>query len=206
MMRQSSRIPTFQLWTDHLLAWLDRRREDMIEGITALGALKIRDDPEAMFQEGWLLCDVGEYELGLGYLQRAVAKGYFPTATLTRSPQFDALRGSPAFDALLAESEVWPPPRARRVPRRRRRTAARRMKTLARQRDRDEILSRLARIHPGSTRRWGTMSAHEMVCHLSDAFRMATGAKLVSPAGGRIQRTITKWVALTRRYRGRPGS
>ncbi len=70
------------------------------------------------------------------------------------------------------------------------------MKTLARQRDRDEILSRLARIHPGSTRRWGTMSAHEMVCHLSDAFRMATGAKLVSPAGGRIQRTFTKWVAL----------
>ncbi len=105
VMRQSSRIPTFQLWTDHLLAWLDRRREDMIVGISALGALKIRDDPEAIFQEGWLLCDVGEYELGLGYLQRAVAKGYFPTATLTRSPQFDALRGSPAFDTLLAESE-----------------------------------------------------------------------------------------------------
>jgi eukaryotic-like serine/threonine-protein kinase len=106
VMRQSSRIPTFQLWTDHLLAWLDRRREDMIVGITALGALKIRDDPEAMFQEGWLLCDVGEYELGLSYLQRAVARGYFPTATLTRSPQFDALRGTPAFDTLLAESEA----------------------------------------------------------------------------------------------------
>ncbi len=105
VMRQSSRIPTFQLWTNHLLAWLDRRREDMIEGISTLGALKIRDDPEAIFQEGWLLCDVGEHELGLGYLQRAVAKGYFPTATLTRSPQFDALRGSPAFDTLLAESE-----------------------------------------------------------------------------------------------------
>jgi hypothetical protein len=39
------------------------------------------------------------------------------------------------------------------------------MKTLARQRDRGEILARLARIDPGSTRRWGTMSAHEMVCH-----------------------------------------
>jgi serine/threonine protein kinase/tetratricopeptide (TPR) repeat protein len=105
VMRQSSHIPTFQLWTNHLLAWLDRRREDMIEGISTLGALKIRDDPEAIFQEGWLLCDVGEHELGLGYLQRAVAKGYFPTATLTRSPQFDALRGSLAFDTLLAESE-----------------------------------------------------------------------------------------------------
>jgi eukaryotic-like serine/threonine-protein kinase len=105
VMRQSSRIPTFQSWTDHLLAWLDRRREDMIVGISSLGTLKIWDDPEAMFQEGWLLCDVGEYELGLGYLQRAVAKGYFPTATLARSPQFDALRGTPAFDTLLAESE-----------------------------------------------------------------------------------------------------
>ena len=106
VMRQASRIPTFQMWTDHLLLWLDRRREDMIEGITALGALKIRDDPEAIFQEGWMLCDVGEYELGLGYLQGAVTKGYFPTATLERSPQFDALRGTPAFESLVAESEA----------------------------------------------------------------------------------------------------
>ena len=36
-----------------------------------------------------------------------------------------------------------------------------------------EILSRLARIPCGSARRWGRMSAHQMVCHLSDAFRMA---------------------------------
>ena len=57
------------------------------------------------------------------------------------------------------------------------------MKTLARPRDRDEILSRLARVHPGSVRRWGTMTAHQMVCHLSDAFRMAIGAKPVSAAG-----------------------
>ena len=70
------------------------------------------------------------------------------------------------------------------------------MKTLARPRDREEILSRLARIHPGSARRWGTMTAHQMVCHLSDAFRMAMGNKLVSPASGLVQRTIIKWVAL----------
>lgn len=79
------------------------------------------------------------------------------------------------------------------------------MKTLARPRDRDEILSRLARIHPASPRRWGTMTAHEMVCHLSDAFRMATGAKVVSPAAGLLQRTIVKWVALYAPLQWPPG-
>jgi hypothetical protein len=70
------------------------------------------------------------------------------------------------------------------------------MKTLARRCDRDEILSRLKRINPGSARRWGTMTAHQTVCHLSDAFRMAIGAKLVSPESTLIQRTIIKWIAL----------
>ena len=106
IMRQSSRIPAFKLWTDHLQAWLDRRREEMVEGISVLGALKIQDDPEAIFQEGWLLCDVGEHELGLGHLQRAVSKGYFAAETLAHSRQFEALRGTPAFEALLAEAEA----------------------------------------------------------------------------------------------------
>jgi len=40
------------------------------------------------------------------------------------------------------------------------------------------------------------MTAHQMVCHLSDAFRMVTGAKTVSPSSGLIQRTIIKCMAL----------
>jgi len=40
------------------------------------------------------------------------------------------------------------------------------------------------------------MSAHQMVCHLADAFRMALGQKPVSPAAGLLQRTIVKWFAL----------
>ncbi len=52
-----------------------------------------------------LLCDVGEHVRGLEYLQRAVARGYF-VATLARWPQFDALRGEPAFRTLLAEAEA----------------------------------------------------------------------------------------------------
>jgi len=105
-MRESSRIPTFQLWTGHLMSWLDRQREDMLTGMATLGALKIQDDPEAIFQEGWLLCDVGEYDVGLGELQRAVAKGYFVSPTLANSRQFDALRGTPAFQTLLAEADA----------------------------------------------------------------------------------------------------
>lgn len=70
------------------------------------------------------------------------------------------------------------------------------MKTLARQRDRDEILQRLRRVRPESTRRWGRMSAHQMVCHLSDSFRVVTGRKPVSHATGLLPRTIVKWTAL----------
>jgi hypothetical protein len=105
-MRQASRIPAFQSWTEYLMAWLDRRPADMVVNMSALGGLKIMDDPEAVFQEGWMLCDVGEHEQGLGRLQRAVANGYFVAPTLSGSRQFDALRSDPAFQELLAEAEA----------------------------------------------------------------------------------------------------
>jgi len=106
-MRQSSRIPLFQTWFDYLMAWLDRRPADMsIRAFeSAQSTLKIQDDPEAIFLQGWLLCDVGEYERGLGELRRAVARGYFVAPTLSGRPQFDALRSDPAFRALLEEAE-----------------------------------------------------------------------------------------------------
>jgi eukaryotic-like serine/threonine-protein kinase len=97
-------IPTFQSWSEFLLAWLDRRTEDMLTRMTAWDGLKIRDDPEAIFQEGRFLCDVGEHRQGLDYLSRAVAKGYCVLPTLQHSHEFDALRGDPAFEALLADA------------------------------------------------------------------------------------------------------
>ena len=45
-------------------------------------------------------------QLGLGYLQRGVTKGYFVTATLSGGKAFDALRSNPAFQALLIEAEA----------------------------------------------------------------------------------------------------
>ena len=70
------------------------------------------------------------------------------------------------------------------------------MKTLARERDKAELLHRLQRLRPDRVARWGRMSAHQMVCHLTDAFRMMTGDKLVSDSTSRLQRTIVKWIAL----------
>ena len=79
------------------------------------------------------------------------------------------------------------------------------MKSLARPDDAAELLRRLASLHPQSTRRWGRMSVHQMVCHLGDAFRMATGEKAVIEASSPLGRTVVKWVALYAPLRWPPG-
>ena len=70
------------------------------------------------------------------------------------------------------------------------------MKTLARPSDEAEILRRLREVRPDSVRRWGRMSAHQMVCHLSDSFLVVTGQKDVSHSTSLLQRTVVKWIAL----------
>ncbi len=105
-MREAHRIPLFESWIDFLRAWLDRRLDEVLNRLTDRGPQKISEDPEAIFQDGWLLCDLGEHERGLLSLERAVAKGYFVAPTLARAPQFDALRGSAKFTALLAQAEA----------------------------------------------------------------------------------------------------
>jgi hypothetical protein len=49
------------------------------------------------------------------------------------------------------------------------------------------------------------MSAHQMVCHLCDACRMATGETVPSQASGPLQRTLIKWLALYVPVRWPPG-
>jgi len=70
------------------------------------------------------------------------------------------------------------------------------MKTLARERDREDVLRRLRILRPDSVRRWGRMSAPQVVCHLADAFRMLIDQLPVSLATGLPQRTVMKWAAL----------
>jgi hypothetical protein len=88
------------------MAWLDRRPAEMASRVSTIGALKIQDDPEAIFGEGWMLCDVGEHATGLDYVRRAVDSGYFVAPTLSSARQFDALRDHPGFQAVLAKADA----------------------------------------------------------------------------------------------------
>ena len=72
----------------------------------------------------------------------------------------------------------------------------RQMRTLLNDGDQKEVLDRLGRVRPDSQRRWGSMSAHQMICHLSDSFRVALGTKHVCSSSTLFKRTIYKWAAL----------
>src|SRR6516225_5273552 len=70
------------------------------------------------------------------------------------------------------------------------------MKTLQNPRDKQQVISRLGAVRPTSSRLWGKMSAHQMVCHLSDGFRMYMGLKPANPARLPYPRSVLKCVAL----------
>lgn len=61
---------------------------------------------------------------------------------------------------------------------------------------RHKILQRIATLNPASDRHWGRMTAHQMVCHLADSFRVPLGEKHASPASNVYKRTVMKWIAL----------
>jgi hypothetical protein len=69
------------------------------------------------------------------------------------------------------------------------------MESLANAMDRRAMLGRLGNLRPDSSRQWGKMTAHQMVCHLADSFRGVMGERVLSgkpfPLGG-----VIKWVAL----------
>ncbi len=70
------------------------------------------------------------------------------------------------------------------------------MKTLSRLGDKAELVTRLRTLRADSQRRWGRMSAHQMVCHLADNCRMMLGRTPVEPRSGLLQRTLLKWFVL----------
>ena len=70
------------------------------------------------------------------------------------------------------------------------------MKTLANATDKKEVLRRLQQLKPDSRRRWGKMTAHQMICHLHDSFRAGTGEKQISSVSNFLTRTLLKWIAL----------
>ena len=70
------------------------------------------------------------------------------------------------------------------------------MKTLAQERCAAALIRRLRTLRPDSERRWGRMSAHQMVCHLADSCRMAIGQIPMNASPAVHQRTVVKWIAL----------
>ena len=60
----------------------------------------------------------------------------------------------------------------------------------------DELSRRLATLLPDSPRRWGTMTSHQMVCHLSDAFLTVLGERTAASKETLLSRTVVKWIAI----------
>lgn len=61
----------------------------------------------------------------------------------------------------------------------------------------DELIGRLQRLAPDTPRRWGTMTAHEMLCHVADSFRGVLGERSVSKvAAGPVKRRLMRAIAL----------
>lgn len=70
------------------------------------------------------------------------------------------------------------------------------IKNLQNERDRAEIIRRLQTITNNTPGFWGKMTANQMICHLSDAFRGVTGEIKVAPTGTLSQRVVLKRMML----------
>jgi hypothetical protein len=70
------------------------------------------------------------------------------------------------------------------------------MSTLAEPEVRARCCDRIARLDRNANPKWGRMTAHQMVCHLNDAFRVGAGEMYASPATNLLKRTVFKWIAL----------
>jgi hypothetical protein len=60
----------------------------------------------------------------------------------------------------------------------------------------DALAGRLGRVQPASARHWGTMTSHEMLCHLGDSFSAVLGERQASSKETWLSRTLVKWIAL----------
>jgi hypothetical protein len=70
------------------------------------------------------------------------------------------------------------------------------MKSFLNPTDKKEIFERLSNVRSDSRRRWGRMTSHQMICHLSDSFKFTFGEKDNSSASNLFTRTVVKWIAL----------
>ena len=60
----------------------------------------------------------------------------------------------------------------------------------------DEVVQRLGYVRADSVRVWGTMTPHEMLCHLGDSFSAMLGDRPASMTDTLLSRTVVRWIAL----------
>lgn len=58
------------------------------------------------------------------------------------------------------------------------------------------LVHRLGTVAHDSQRRWGRMTAPQMVCHVGDTFRVAMSERPAQPIGGTLEHTLMRWIAL----------
>ena len=58
------------------------------------------------------------------------------------------------------------------------------------------VRKRISDLKPSLAAQWGTMNAHQMVCHLDDSFKLALGERSASSVSDFFKRTVMKWGAL----------
>ena len=79
------------------------------------------------------------------------------------------------------------------------------MRTIAEHQTLSSLVERLSRLLPDTPRRWGTLTAGEMLCHLADTHESLLGTRIPPgpppsgaprPALKRLARPVVKWMAL----------
>jgi len=71
------------------------------------------------------------------------------------------------------------------------------MKTLNNDGDKAVVLERLRQVEPDSQRRWGRMTPHQMICHLTDSFKSVIGERQLSgDKSNLLTRSVVRWIAL----------
>ncbi|MGD2067724.1 MAG: DUF1569 domain-containing protein [Gemmatimonadota bacterium] len=71
------------------------------------------------------------------------------------------------------------------------------MKTIFDPAHRAGVVERILRIRPDSPRRWGTMTPHETVVHLADAFSTMLGDRQAEDSSTFFTRTVLRFLATT---------
>lgn len=70
------------------------------------------------------------------------------------------------------------------------------MKSLLHPSHRDALIERVSLLEPDTPRRWGRMSAHGMVCHLTDAFLICLGERPAVYENSLVNRTLIRFIAV----------